>query len=104
MSLSFLILVFASAGKTILNESPSVEAKLKQTCEMLNLAPHSVASQNRSHSRTLYTAADIEAHVGTDGKSMLAVHHIVACNVPRVMSIEFENLTVPFICRTKLFA
>ena len=56
------------AGKTILNESPSVEAKLKQTCDMLNLAPHSVASQNRSHSRTLYTAAYVEAHVGTDGE------------------------------------
>jgi hypothetical protein len=60
-----------NAGKSILNESPALEAKLKITAEKLNLQSHLVVSQNRSHSRLLHTAADMEAHIGFDGRYYL---------------------------------
>jgi hypothetical protein len=52
-----------NAGQTVCNESPALEARLKLACEMLHLAPHSVVARNRTHSRVLYTAADMEGEL-----------------------------------------
>ncbi len=38
---------------------------------MLHLCPHTVQARSRTHSRVLYTAADMEGHLGTDGRFYL---------------------------------
>lgn len=53
-----------NGGLSIHNSNPEVAAKLRVCAERLNLLPHEVRSRDRSHCRVLYTAADVEAHVG----------------------------------------
>lgn len=67
---SNLTLVHGSCdgGISVRNSNKAVEAKLKTCAERLNLQPHAVLSRDRTHMRTLYAAADMEAHVGLDGR------------------------------------
>jgi tetratricopeptide (TPR) repeat protein len=60
-----------NAGQTVLNESPALENRLKVACDLLRLAPHNVSARNKTHSRMLYTAADMEGHLGADGRFYL---------------------------------
>ncbi len=60
-----------NAGQTILNESPALQSRLQLACQMLRLAPHNVAARNKSHARLLYSAADMEGHLGADGRFYL---------------------------------
>lgn len=56
------------AGIMIRNSNSKVQEKLRLCAERLNLEPHEVVSRDRSHYRLLNCAADVEAHVGLDGR------------------------------------
>jgi hypothetical protein len=57
-------------GFTILNNNPKVAEKMRQAANNLNLKPHLCGLKNTKPVK-LYSAADVEAHLGIDGRLYL---------------------------------
>ncbi|KAL6054057.1 Clu domain-containing protein [Balamuthia mandrillaris] len=57
------------AGRTVRNDAPALDRKMKLLAERLNLKPHLVrGGTNGQKPVVVYTAADFEGHVGLDGR------------------------------------
>jgi hypothetical protein len=67
---STLVYGSSDAGKTVHDGSAEVRSKLREVAEVLNLKPHQIVDGSGTET-TLYGPADLECHLGKDGRIYL---------------------------------
>ena len=67
ISADTLVYGTADGGVTVFNENQELSALIKDAAKKMQLAPH-ICGLYENRTKTLYTAADIEGHVGRDGR------------------------------------
>lgn len=60
----------ANAGREV-RRHPDFDKIMTNAAQLLNLAPHTVGNANAGQSVVLHSAADIEGHIGSDGRFYL---------------------------------
>ena len=70
---------------------------MQKTMLNLNLQPH-LCGAVEGKTKRLWSAADIEGHLGSDGKVILSLLYSDLCFVP--FPFEFPNSHGSFICLT----
>jgi len=82
----------STAGEEVVNKNPLAERLLKKCAQKLNLSEHYVAELDTLESKLLYCCADLEAHLGLDGRFYLLDYaRAMPPQDPRVQQDNVKN-------------